>query len=185
MEENIPENFLARYFSQLSDALNGVSPDLIGKAYSLVEETYTHGGKIIIFGNGGSSSIANHAAVDFVKAAGVRAITLSDSSMLTCLTNDFGYENCAPKFLEYYADPRDLVILISSSGESENIIKAAQQSVAMELSLITFSGFSTNNRLSKYGNVRFWCNSDHYNTIENVHQIWLLAIIDFFISKKV
>jgi phosphoheptose isomerase len=74
--------------------------------------------------------------------------------------------------------------LISSSGESDNIIAAAEQSKKMGLTLLTFSGFLASNRLAKYGNVRFWCDSNLYNTIENTHQIWLLAIIDFYIENK-
>lgn len=178
------KNFLSDYFSQLTAAFHCVDPEKIENACALVRSTNNNGGKIIILGNGGSAAIASHAAVDFVKAAGVRALSFSDVSMLTCFSNDYGYENCAAKILEFYANPSDLVVLISSSGESDNMIAAAEQSKKMGLTLLTFSGFLASNRLAKYGDVRFWCDSNFYNTIENTHQIWILAIIDFFIENK-
>ena len=178
------KSFLSDYFGQLAAAFQSVDPEKIESACALVRLTINNSGKIIILGNGGSAAIASHAAVDFVKAAGVRALSFSDASMLTCFSNDYGYENCAAKIIEFYANPSDLVVLISSSGESDNIIAAAEQSEEMGLALLTFSGFSKSNRLAKYGDVRFWCDSNLYNTIENTHQIWLLAIIDYVIANK-
>ena len=70
------------------------------------------GGKLIIVGNGGSSAIASHASVDFTKAAGIRAVNFNESDLLTCFSNDYGYENWVKKALEFYVDKDDIVILI-------------------------------------------------------------------------
>ena len=105
--------------------------------------------------------------------------------MLTCFSNDYGYENWVAKAIEFYADKGDLIILISSSGTSKNIINGARKAKKMNCHLVTFSGFRKNNALSKLGDYNFWVDSKSYNFIENTHQIWLLSIIDKLIKIKV
>ena len=139
---------------------------------------------MIVVGNGGSAAIASHVAVDFTKAAGIRATCFNEAGLLTCFANDFGYEEWVVNALENYADSNDVVILISSSGQSPNIVNAAKCAKAMSLDLITLSGFSNDNPLRSLGDVSFWCDSDHYNVVENSHQIWLLMIVDLLIHKK-
>ena len=87
----------------------------------MVCATHKAGKKVIIAGNGGSAAMASHVAVDFTKAANIRAINFNEADLITCFANDYGYENWVGKALEAYADPGDLVILISSSGKSQNI----------------------------------------------------------------
>ena len=82
---------------------------------------HTHD-RIIILGNGGSNSVASHISQDYMKFQGKRVSILSDPSMLTMLTNDFGYEKAYQKFLEYYVEKDTLVIIMSSGGESENMM---------------------------------------------------------------
>ena len=85
--------------------------------------------------------------------------------------------------LGFYADPGDLAILISSSGQSSNMINGAEKAKGMGLSLITVSGFSPDNPLRKLGDVNLWVNSKTYNIVEMTHHIWLLAIIDYLVEK--
>ena len=80
--------------------------------------------RIIILGNGGSNSVASHISQDYMKFHKKKVSILSDPSMLTMLTNDFGYENAYQKFLEYYVEKDTLVIIMSSGGESKNMLKA-------------------------------------------------------------
>ena len=82
----------------------------------MVWAAHQSGKKIILVGNGGSAAMASHVAVDFTKAARIRAVNFNESDLLTCLSNDYGYERWVEMALEFYADPGDLVILISSSG---------------------------------------------------------------------
>ena len=147
--------------------------------------TKKHNRKIICVGNGGSATMASHVAVDFTKAANIRAVNFNEADLLTCLANDYGYENWVAKALEFYADQDDLVILISSSGQSKNIINGAKQALKMELSLITLTGFSENNPLRKLGNLNLWVKSNSYNIIEMTHHVWLLAVIDLIIETEV
>lgn len=135
--------------------------------------------KVIIFGNGGSAAIANHFSIDLTKSSKIRCSNYNESSLLTCLSNDFGYENWVKKTIEYYADKDDLIILISSSGESKNMLNACKFALKKKFfPIITFTGFKKNNSLSKLGHINFWVNSKTYNHIENSHQFLLLSLVD-------
>lgn len=144
------------------------------------------GGTVFILGNGGSAAIASHVAVDLTKNAGVKSLTFNEVDLITCFSNDYGYHNWMKKSLDYYAKKKDLIILISSSGNSPNIIAAAKYSIKKKINLITLTGMSKNNKLkkiNKYG-LNFWVNSASYNFVENIHQILLLSIVDSLISRK-
>jgi len=150
----------------------------------MIQETHQSGKKIIVVGNGGSAAMASHVAVDFTKAAGIRAINFNEADLITCFANDYGYENWVAQALEAYADKGDLVILISSSGKSQNILNAAEKATEMGLSVITVSGFLTGNPLRKLGDLNLWVDSTEYNIVEMTHHVWLVAIIDYLIESE-
>ena len=127
--------------------------------------------------------MASHVAVDLTKTAGIRAINFNEADLLTCFANDYGYENWVVKALEFYADPGDLAVLISSSGASQNIIKGAEKANAMGLAVISLSGFSPDNPLRRLGKLNLWAASDSYNIVEMTHHVWLLAIVDYLIES--
>ena len=139
--------------------------------------------KIIIFGNGGSSSISSHFSVDLTKNGKVRCLNLNKNNLITCFSNDYGFEKWIEKALYYYADKGDLIILISSSGNSKNMLNAAKFANKKKLFLTTFTGMKKNNSLKKLGDLNLWVDSKAYNMIENIHQMWLLAIVDMIIGK--
>ena len=118
----------------------------------------------------------------FMEAAGIRAVNFNDPSLITCFGNDFGYDRWVAEALKAHADPGDLVILISSSGESDNILNAATTAEEMGLRQLVLSGFSPANRLRGYGEVSLWVDSTSYNHVENTHQVWLLAVVDYLIA---
>ena len=74
------------------------------------------GNKAIIAGNGGSAAMASHVAVDFTKQGGIRTINFNEADLITCFSNDYGYERWIEKAISFYADKDDVLILISSSG---------------------------------------------------------------------
>ena len=139
--------------------------------------------KIILIGNGGSASISSHVAVDFTKTTNFRAICFNEANLITCFANDYGYENWAKKALEFYAIPGDVIILISSSGKSKNLINACKFAKEKKYFVSTFTGFEKNNPLSKLGNINFWVNSKKYNFVEMIHHIWLVSLVDSFLKK--
>ena len=139
--------------------------------------------EIFIVGNGGSSSIASHVSVDFAKIANVNCSTFNDANLITCFANDYGYDNWVTEAIKTYSSEEDLIILISSSGTSKNIVKAAQYCKKNNINLITLSGFKKNNPLSQSGNINFHVESEEYNFIEMTHHIILLSIVDIFAKK--
>ena len=139
--------------------------------------------KILIFGNGGSAATASHVSVDFTKQAGVRTQNFNEADLITCFSNDYGYENWVEKSIEYYSDENDLVIFISSSGESANMINGISKANMLNLKTVTFTGFNSDNPLKQRGILNFWVDSKAYNVVEMIHQIWLLMACDLVIGK--
>jgi D-sedoheptulose 7-phosphate isomerase len=177
-------SYFEKYFDDIRSICSHAKDfDLIHIA-ELIEKTNKNNGKVIIAGNGGSSAISSHCVVDLTKAAGIRSVSFSDAATLTCFANDYGYSECHSMAIEFYADPMDLVILISSSGESQNMLNAAQKANSLGLTVITLTGFNKNNSLSLMGDVNLWANSMSYNHVESAHQTWILSIVDYIISKK-
>ena len=151
--------FLKKYFNNLKDLLNNDKylEDLVA-VKDVLKATHAEGKKTMIFGNGGSAAIASHFSVDLTKNARVRCTNYNESDLLTCFSNDYGYENWVLKAVDYYADKGDMLILISSSGMSPNILNSIKNKKNLFSSIITFSGFSKNNKLRKIGNLNFHVN---------------------------
>lgn len=129
-------------------------------------------------GNGASTTIASHAALDFSNQLNLKGISLNDPNFITCFSNDFGYENFMARNLQIYAEENDVVVLISSSGESENIIRAAEIAKEKGCHVVGFSGFKKDNRLSKLSDLSFWVDSEEYNVVETTHMTWLVSVCD-------
>lgn len=149
----------------------------------LFKITNAKGSMIYIAGNGGSAAIASHVSVDLTKNAKIRCMAFNDASFITCLANDYGYENWLSAAIEFYGRPGDVGVFISSGGKSPNIVKAAQKAREKEMKTVTFTGFSEANPLRQLGDMNFWVDSCAYNVVENIHQIWLLAVVDMIIGK--
>ena len=136
---------------------------------------------IIILGNGGSNAISQHISEDYTKMLNKRAICFGDSARMSCYANDYGWENSYKMFVEQFADIKTLVILISSSGNSPNIINAANFCEENKIPMITMSGFSKENTLkSKFENsslLHFWIDSTDYGIIECLHELILHSIL--------
>ena len=118
--------FLEKYLNDLSKIIEPDAQNL--KKLYLVKDlfisTSKKKGKILIFGNGGSSAIASHVSVDLTKNARIKAINFNEADLITCFSNDYGYERWIEKAIDFYADYKDIVVLISSSGRSKNMINA-------------------------------------------------------------
>ena len=170
--------YFANYFKTIYQNLESIDSAQLEQASSMSWETHQSSKKIIIAGNGGSAAMASHVAVDFTKAARIRAVNFNEADLITCFANDYGYEHWVEKALEAYADPGDLAILISSSGKSLNIVKGVEKAKNMGLSVITVSGFLSDNPLQKLGDLNLWVDSSEYNIVEMTHHVWLVAVID-------
>jgi len=112
-------------------------------------------------------------------------LNFNEADLLTCFSNDYGYEKWVEKAIEFYADKGDALILISASGESDNMLNAANSAKKVGIKkIITLTGNNKNNSLSKLGDINFWIDSKSYNHVENIHQILLLSLVDLIIGKK-
>ena len=177
--------FLKKYFSDLKDLLNNEKyfEDLV-KVKEILQKTQSEGKKTMIFGNGGSAAIASHFSVDLTKNARVRCTNYNESDLLTCFSNDYGYERWVEKAIEFYGDEGDSLILISAGGNSPNMTNGAKYARKKKIKkIITFTGNDKNNNLAKLGDINFWVDSKSYNHIENIHQILLLSLVDLIIGK--
>ena len=148
-----------------------------------LEKHKKNGGRLVIFGNGASASIASHAALDFTKQGRLEALCFHDPALLTAYSNDYGYDNAFKQILISYGYPSDIAIFISTSGESQNIINACQEAHAMGLETISFSGRNPDNRLRALSRSSFWVDSHAYNIVENTHSVWITTLIDYLVGK--
>lgn len=139
---------------------------------------------LYIVGNGGSAAVASHALVDFVNVAKIHTQVLHECSLITCMANDFGYENVFSRVLETRLCVGDILIAISSSGKSKNICNAAETAARLGCQVITFSGFQADNPLRRLGDVNFWLNSCDYGYVEVGHQFLLHNLSDRFGVEK-
>lgn len=177
-------SFYSNYFEKIHDMCHTADYEFFNSVLHQIDLVKASGKKIIIAGNGGSAALASHVAVDFTKAARVRAINFNEADLITCYANDYGYEHWLSKAFLSYADHGDLAILVSSSGRSANILNAAKTAREMGLTLTTFSGFLADNPLRHLGSFNAWVDSQEYNIVEMTHHIWLLAIIDNYIARQ-
>ena len=177
------KNYFLNYSNNLTKLLDDVEVELINKTVELIKKKIKTDNEIYIIGNGGSSSIASHVSVDFTKAAGIKSNTFNNSNIITCFANDYGHDNWVKEAIKAYCSKEDLIILISSSGASTNIINAAKFCKEHHFDVITFSGFEKNNALYRLGKINFYVNSSNYNYIEMIHHITLLSIVDIFSQK--
>ena len=133
--------------------------------------------------NGGSAAVAEHMAIDLTKNAGLRALAVSGSPMLTTFANDFGYERVYAKAIAAFADKGDVLIAISSSGTSKNIINAVAAARVRKMKVITFSGFTADNPLRRSGDINIWVNSRAFGYVELIHNALIHYINDAIIGK--
>ena len=152
-------------------------------AQSIVSQSRA-GKKIMFIGNGASAAISSHMSTDYWKNGGVRSVAFNDSSLLTCISNDYGYKHVFEKPVEMFADAGDILIAISSSGKSENILRGVEAAKNSQCSIITFSGFKNDNPLRTMRDYNFYVSSPSYGPVEIVHLAICHCICDAIIHEK-
>ena len=183
------KNHIDSYFQDLYDAIEKVEctgPE--GHALSRAQayehtlrvalEATARGSKLMFIGNGGSAGIAGHMAIDFSKNGGMPAMCFNDGVALTCLGNDYGYEEVFSGQLRFHARKGDVLFAISSSGSSPNILRAAGVAREIGCRLITISGFRADNPLRTLGEVNFHVGVCEYGLVEVAHTALLHAVVD-------
>mgnify|MGYP001331454369 FL=1 len=185
LENKINKKFFKLNFNKINSLINEVDIKFLEQFCQLILKTSKNKKKIIIAGNGGSAATASHVAVDLTLNSKIRAINFNESDLITCFANDFGYKNWLRKSLELYADTGDLLILISCSGESPNLVKANDYALKNNINVVSLTGCKKNNSLNKKkNNLKLWIQSNEYNHIEILHHTVLLSIVDKLIKIK-
>jgi D-sedoheptulose 7-phosphate isomerase len=145
----------------------------IQKNLGMLEKLRDRGGNLFLVGNGGSAGVVSHILADFINVNKLNARTLHESSLLSCMSNDYGYENSFSEPLSSLAREKDLLIAVSSSGRSPNIHNAVKSVKKSGGEAITLSGFGEDNQLRSMGDLNIWLDSTSYGLVEIGHLFYL------------
>lgn len=154
----------------------------LDRALSLLSEVQKSGRTQFFMGNGASAAFAEHMALDWTKNGGVRSLSPSSSVLLSALANDLSFQDAYAIYLDRYAQAGDVVLTISSSGNSGNILKAISKAREMSCKVITLSGLKPDNQSRKLGDVNFYVPARTYGVVECAHQVLLHMILDAFMG---
>lgn len=150
---------------------------------SLVEKVKKKNGKIFIIGNGASAAMASHMTADATKNGRIPCMPLNDISMMTAVSNDISYDKCYAEQLKIYAQSNDLLITISSSGNSPNIIEAINSARKSQMKIITLSGMNPDNSSRKMGDLNVYVHQKSYGLVESSHQVIMHCWLDMYIEN--
>ena len=145
----------------------------IQKNLGMLGNLKDRGGNLFLVGNGGSAGVVSHILTDFINVNKLNARTLHESSLLSCMSNDYGYENSFSEPLSTLAREKDLLIAVSSSGRSPNIHNAVKSVKKVGGEVITLSGFGHDNPLRSMGDLNIWLDSKSYGLVEIGHLFYL------------
>lgn len=155
-----------------------------GTIVSLFLSKKNEGKKVFFIGNGGSAAIASHMTADFMKNGGIHTISLFDNALTTCMGNDYGYEYVYSKPLEFLISQGDVLVAISSSGNSKNIINAIYTARDKGAIVVTLTGFKNDNIIKGLGDYNIYVPVEHYGMVETIHGMYLQQIVDAIKEKE-
>jgi D-sedoheptulose 7-phosphate isomerase len=166
--------------TEATDRMGRPMPPDEAVEWAMVRARKAHcdGNKLIFIGNGGSAGIASHLAIDYSKNGGIRALAFNDGAALTCLGNDLGYDQVFAKQIALHGRSGDLLVAISSSGRSPNILNAVAAAREADIDVLTLSGFRADNPLRAAGDVNLHVPSQEYGFVEIGHLALGHAILD-------
>ncbi len=139
--------------------------------------------QIFFIGNGGSSAIASHMTADFMKNGGMKTYSLYDNAVTTCMGNDYGYDFVFSRPLELLGQENDLLVAVSSSGNSQNIINAIKMANEKNMETITFTGFRKDNKAKQLGIINVYVPSEKYGIVESIHNLMLQQVVDMIMER--
>ena len=188
-------SYSTNYFQAVTDAIKhvrvfdrgGVRLDLDAAIARLLDATsrVQEAGSCLWFaGNGASAAMASHMALDFSKNAKVRSQAMNDMAAVTALANDLGYENIFGQPLMWHGQDRDGVVLVSSSGGSPNMLRAAEAARTKGMWVVTLTGLEQDNPLSRLGDLNFFVDARTYGIVECAHQVLLHMWLDQFMGVE-
>lgn len=184
-----------RYFEELGrlcratqvtarDGLSVDSEEGVSRVVNLALTAQANDRKLMFIGNGGSAAIASHLAIDYWKNGGIRATAFNDPALLTCLANDYGYECVFEKTIDVMAQHDDVLVAISSSGCSRNILNGVKAARQRRCSVVTLSGFAPDNPLRRLGDLNFYIPTAAYGFVEISHLAIGHAVLDLACEQQ-
>lgn len=140
-------------------------------------------GCLYLVGNGASASMSSHFAADLNKNAKIRTQVFTDAALITAVANDISYEQVFAEPLQRMAESRDMLLTISSSGNSPNILAAITVAREKRMSVVTLSGMNANNASRKLGDLNIYVNDMTYGMVETVHSALLHYWTDLLVAS--
>ena len=178
------DNFIKKHKTKFISILKEIEKKGILKLLNQINVVKKKKSKVMIFGNGAGASIASHFANDLTNASRIKAMSYDNTAQITCLSNDYQFKHWIKKTIEFYANKNDLVILLSASGNSQNMINAARFCKTKKINYFSITGFKKNNKLNKNSTNKIWINSMVYNFVEMGQLFILLTVVDFFSKNR-
>ena len=157
--------------------------DIMKKLVDIFSEVKKQGKCLFFIGNGGSSAIASHMTADFMKNGGMKTYSLYDSAVTTCMGNDYGYEYVFSRPLSFLGNRDDMLIAVSSSGNSENIILAIEAAHERGMKVLTITGFKPDNRARAAGDFNIYVPCCEYGQVESIHCLILQQVVDEILAR--
>lgn len=161
-----------------SDYSEGIR--LLVDTFTVHKERESH---LFFIGNGGSCAIASHMTADYMKNGGMNTYSLYDNAVTTCMGNDYGYEYIFSRPMEFLLREGDLLVAISSSGNSANIINAIETARAKGATVITLTGFEANNKAKQMGDLNVYVPCRKYGIVESIHNLILQQVVDLIMDR--
>ena len=174
-----------QYKIKIQKLVNEIDENFINLLVNKIKSTKKKGGKVFIVGNGGSISTAAHISVDLTKNAKIKTFQPYNDNLITCYANDYGYEKWVSKAIDHFLNFNDLVIFLSVSGNSKNLVNAANTCKKKGISLVSLTGLSKKNKLNKISKIKYWVNSKSYNQVETIHFLILAIVVDKIVGRDV
>lgn len=183
-------DYLSSYADRLKEGLATIASDALDEAHRLLQDVLKNNRRIYVAGNGGSAAIADHLCCDFSKGTylpnkpSLRVQSLvANGPLLTALGNDYGYDKTLDTQVEIFGEKGDVVILISSSGNSPNIVKAAEAARAKGMTVIGLSGFS-GGKLRELSHVSLYVPINNYGIVEDAHQCLMHVLAQYLARSR-
>ena len=157
--------------------------DAMETAAGRLLEARRQGRKVLVVGNGGSAAIASHMQTDLCHSLGIRGLVFNEPPLLTALANDYGYENAFQRMVDLWADAGDVLVAISSSGRSPNILNACAAGRTRGMAIFTYSGFGADNPLRGLGDLNFYVANASYGPVESAHAVLVHHLTDRVLAR--
>ena len=186
---NFEQNYFNSIFNSLGDSIYRIdgfeknSSTFLHELVKITREIKSLDCRIFFFGNRASAAFANHMALDWSKNGGVLALSLSDSALLTALSNDYSYDMAPVEFLKINkANKNDLIVTVSSSGNSKNIVNILDHCNERGMTTFGLSGLKENNETVKNAKYSLYVPRKTYGIVECIHQIFLHLWLDMYMG---